>query len=540
MPNKKRLFRISFLLLFVNLVLVGTIFFNQISSGFNFDKLKNTNQNSEVKGATSLPTFEPSKVLTENDFRSTRVFPSENSVQAYLQASNSPLKNYSDQGKSASYWIFAASRGISSSKWNIKPNINPAVIITFLEKEQSLISLSGYNTAKDPENRIVNAMGYGCPDDGICDPQYAGLANQINWAAYQLEYNIYVATNPSSIDLFKVNSTITTLDNFDVFLSNSVTASMYRYTPHVYWGNFNVWLIMTSNGWGESAQTYNFVDLRSYNLANKSNLIGDQYDQVVKIDQIRSLLINPPSIGTTGANIELLQKFLKQEGYFVYPTITGYYGTITDTALKNYVKEKGTGASSSPAEDTECVSLYKKTWQIGDENDEVKKLQGCLRKLGLFDWPSDTGYFGNVTNEALNKYKNGSNSTSNSKSTTTQPTSPCDILKTKGFKIGDENDEIKSLQSCLRKEGLFDWPTDTGYFGPVTNKSLAQSLDNLNKTWTCSELKTQAFFEIQTSDRVRQLQACMRQSSHFTWANGDTGYFGPVTKDSIIKWRGYV
>ena len=37
---------------------------------------------------------------------------------------------------------------------------------------------------------------------------------------------------------------------------------------------------------------------------------------------------------------------------------------------------------------------------------------------------------------------------------------------------GMRNDDVKNLQSKLRKEGFFNFPTDTGYFGSITKSAV--------------------------------------------------------------------
>ncbi len=616
MINKKRLFRVTLSLLLINLILVVSILVAQFFPILDIFKPKNE-YISEVAGTNNLPLFKPSLILTENDFRSNRVFNSEQSIQDYLDRVNSPLKNYIDNDRRASNWIWSASKGISSSKWNIKPNINPAVLLTFLEKEQSLLSMSNYDTQKDPENRIGFAMGYGCPDFADCDNQYKGLSNQLNWAAYQLEFNVWLSTSNQS-DIYKVGNTITTLDNFDVFLSNNITASMYRYTPHVYFGNYNVWKIMTAYGWGENTQTYNINELDRVNIDNRKNLLIEQNTKKVTFEEVKQMLLNPPVIGQQSSQIELLQRFLRQEGYYSYPIITGFYGNITATALQNYIKERGTQNTTSTNDN--CIILYQKDWQIGDYNDEVKQLQSCLKKENLFAWPSITGYFGNVTldglniirqklnikqnttssnnnskietdntsctnilsqnyslgmqnsrvgelqkclrdlgffnhphitgyfgpitQDALTKYRNSissnnSNTAQNTTNTVNNIIDDCSILKLKPYKIGQSSEEIKQLQICLRQEGIFNFPTNTGFYGNITNNALATSLDKSNQNYTCEQLKVQPFTYNTTSNRIKQLQGCMRKDNVFNHPS-DTGYFGPVTRDSLLKWRGFV
>ncbi|MBP1963697.1 peptidoglycan-binding domain-containing protein [Paenibacillus aceris] len=40
--------------------------------------------------------------------------------------------------------------------------------------------------------------------------------------------------------------------------------------------------------------------------------------------------------GMTSSSVSALQTNLKTLGYFTYPTITGYFGTITAQAVKDY------------------------------------------------------------------------------------------------------------------------------------------------------------------------------------------------------------
>lgn len=49
--------------------------------------------------------------------------------------------------------------------------------------------------------------------------------------------------------------------------------------------------------------------------------------------------------------------------------------------------------------------IFTKTLSIGSEGSEVKQLQMTLRAFGLFTHPSDTGYFGDVTRNAVLRYQ---------------------------------------------------------------------------------------------------------------------------------------
>ncbi|MEM1311937.1 MAG: SH3 domain-containing protein [Patescibacteria group bacterium] len=337
MIQKKILLRLSITLLVFNLV-IGTItLFNSWRASQEIAKaaLEKSKQ-SQVLGVNNIPKFNRNFVLSNDSFSSSRVFPTEASVQSYLEKTKSPLKSFVAEGKSASYWIFGAARGVTSSKYGITPNINPALIITFLEKEQSLISLKNYDTYKDPERRIKYAMGYGCPDGAACDAKYNGFVNQVNWAAYQLQFNYNNAPSGKYVRPYKLQDTITTLDEYNVFLSNQATAAIYRYTPHVYWGAYNTWKIMVGNGWGQNPNPISLSQIDQVNLVNKDANIELPASTNIDPNTISNLLKNGCRLGQTGENIKNLQRYLRQKGFFMSREITGMCGTVTKRALELY------------------------------------------------------------------------------------------------------------------------------------------------------------------------------------------------------------
>lgn len=399
MLNKKSLFRVSLGLIMVNLVLLGFLFFNHFDTQRKLNKIQEKAK-TEVLGSTNIPIFDPNFLMSDDTFSSTRAFPTEASVQNYLDSRNSVLKDYREQNKLASYWIFAAARGQTSSRHGVNPRINPGVLIAYLEKEQSLISLTNYDTNKDPQNRIKTAMGYGCPDGAKCEERFFGLVNQLNWAAYQLQFNFDRAQTASNLVApYHVNKTISTLDEYNVFLSNAATAANYRYTPHVYWGNYNLWKIITANGWGVSSQTYSMAEIDRINLPNKDkDIITVDTGQPISLEEIRPILTKSYTYGETGENIKKLQRFLRQRGYFMNRQITGMYGLITEKAHKNFNRDNGI-LNTTPTNG--CIELFNREWRIGQEGQEVRELQVCLRDAGYFDWPIITGYYGEVTRAGL-------------------------------------------------------------------------------------------------------------------------------------------
>lgn len=361
--------------------------------------------------AASVPEFTPDYIISDIGFRSTRVFNSESSIQSYLNQANSPLKNYSDGGKSASYWIFNAARGNTSEKYGYKPNLNPALILAMLEKEQSLLTISNYDPDSDPDFRIRSAMGYGCPDTAKCDPEYKGFANQVNWGAFQLEYNFTNSENKSSkASPYIKGNKIKTSDNYEFTISNSATAAVYRYTSHVYWGNYNLWKIMTAKGWGASDQIFSYTDLESANPRSKNDKFRVQAPVIVPVVEVikpvikteltecEKVMLSDYFIGQMGSGVRRLQECLRDLGIYKYSGgITGYFGYYTSERLADYLNNPNTTCA--------VYKLY--DFKIGMTGTKVRATQRCMEMAQYFKFPGGpTGYFGNVSAEAFSKWKN--------------------------------------------------------------------------------------------------------------------------------------
>lgn len=363
--------------------------------------------------ASSIPEFTPDYVISDVGFRSTRVFSTEASVQSYLNQANSPLKNYSDGGKTASYWIFNAARGNTSEKYGYKPNLNPGLILAMLEKEQSLLSLSDYDTATDPDFRIRAAMGYACPDNAKCDLEYKGFANQVNWASFQFEYNFINSESKSSkVAPYIKGNKIKTSDGYEFTISNSATAAVYRYTPHAYWGNYNLWKIMTAKGWGISNQAFAYSELENANPRSKNDKFKIQLPAPVVITPVVEI-VKPPKkteltecekvmlgdyfIGQLSGSVRRLQQCLRDAGLYKFSGgITGYFGSYTSDRLADYLNNPNT-----------CAVYKVYDYKIGMTGTKVRAAQKCMQDAGFFRFPGGpTGYFGNVSNEAFNKWKN--------------------------------------------------------------------------------------------------------------------------------------
>lgn len=187
-------------------------------------------------------------------------------IQSFLQSQGSDLATLDSShlgsganGRSAAQIIYDAAHAAYDAASGcangicINGNtgtISPKAILITLQKEEGLITNWHYDSSQD--GRLNAAMGYGCPDSGGCDSQYAGFSNQVGWASWQLRYNYEGSrTNNSHVAPYIIQGLLPNMTynipslglsgSVTVYLSNNATAALYRYTPHLFNGNYNFW-----------------------------------------------------------------------------------------------------------------------------------------------------------------------------------------------------------------------------------------------------------------------------------------------------------
>ena len=130
------------------------------------------------------------------------------------------------------------------------------------------------------------------------------------------------------------------------------------------------------------------------------------------------------TIGSRGSDVSNLQTILKELGFFTYPQITGYFGSISKNAVQLYQKARQLAASGvvdNPTRDAlaseeknkiqKTVSVVKpnvaftRLLRVGSTGTDVRALQEILRDLGYFTHPTITGYYGGVTRDAVIKFQ---------------------------------------------------------------------------------------------------------------------------------------
>lgn len=194
----------------------------------------------------SAATFNSSNLIEDIEFTNVDSM-TVDEVQRFLADRGSFLANFSENGRTAARIIVDAAHGVGDGSGTINGiaitsstgTVSPAVILVTLQKEQSLLTMTNQN-----DSALRTAMGYGCPDSGGCNPNYAGFTKQVENGAWQLRYNYERAQGRGFSDYQVGQSACFSNPSGGtdcVTYGNRATASLYRYTPHVYNGNYNFW-----------------------------------------------------------------------------------------------------------------------------------------------------------------------------------------------------------------------------------------------------------------------------------------------------------
>jgi len=181
--------------------------------------------------AQSVFNYNPNSIISDTDFFNVNTM-SEIDIQKFLESKNSYLGKIVD-----SLTQMKPSKIISLIAQEY--SINPKVILTTLQKEQSLIENGG---GIPNDDAIEWAMGYAiCDSCSKNDPvlqDYKGLFNQIKYGTAILrKYEKEILSSGQTRSGYGPGKTVT-IDNTIVTPVNTATALLYTYTPHIH-GNEN-------------------------------------------------------------------------------------------------------------------------------------------------------------------------------------------------------------------------------------------------------------------------------------------------------------
>lgn len=135
-------------------------------------------------------------------------------VQAFLEDRNSFLADYKENDTSAAQIIFDAAQ---------KSGLNPYVLLTTMEKENSLISRQ-----KQPREALMAAsMGYGYTDGGTYTAGAKSFTGQVNKGAELLARLFKEAQSQTFPMKFRAD-----YGKHKVQIDNAATLALFQYTPH--------------------------------------------------------------------------------------------------------------------------------------------------------------------------------------------------------------------------------------------------------------------------------------------------------------------
>ncbi len=178
--------------------------------------------------------------------------------------------------------------------------------------------------------------------------------------------------------------------------------------------------------------------------------------------------------GKKGSEVEELQSLLKEKGYYDYDEITGYFGKITEDAVKDYQRDAGLKVDGMVGDDTwdslksdaptsNSPSTTDSSYSEGMEGENVRKIQERLKELGIYEYDRVTGYYGHITERAVKSFQRaydleddgvvGQNTWkvlfSSHKETSLIP--------------GMKGDDVKQLQERLKELGYYTYDVDSAY-----------------------------------------------------------------------------
>ena len=113
-------------------------------------------------------------------------------------------------------------------------------------------------------------------------------------------------------------------------------------------------------------------------------------------------------IGSSGSAVSTLQNRLHDLGYLDYSGSTGYYGTLTQTAVIRFQNNHGLSADGIAGSAT-TAALYSSSAKslilsTGSSSEAVSTLQSKLKTLGYYTY-SVTGYYGSITKSAVTSFQ---------------------------------------------------------------------------------------------------------------------------------------
>ncbi|EPR11929.1 peptidoglycan-binding protein [Ruminiclostridium papyrosolvens] len=178
------------------------------------------------------------------------------------------------------------------------------------------------------------------------------------------------------------------------------------------------------------------------------------------------------SLEAEGTDVQQLQERLYELGYI--NKATGYFGTDTDTAVKEFQKRNGLYDDGNVGKQTREILYSTKavpmSFYLGDENSEILQFKQRLYELGYLT-AKPSGKYDNDTVLAVKRFQenNGLIADGFIGPVTKDLLMSADATEN-ALDIGDSGDDVTKVQTYLKKLGYLKGVT--GYFGSDTHNAV--------------------------------------------------------------------
>jgi peptidoglycan hydrolase-like protein with peptidoglycan-binding domain len=250
----------------------------------------------------------------------------------------------------------------------------------------------------------------------------------------------------------------------------------------------------------------------------------------------------PLAQGKRHQDVVELQNILKAQGFFTYHTSTGFYGPITEQAVKDFQTKQGLAATGKADKTTQTALIKQQvaaqpktatpsqstapkqalsaqipsgsqqpaiTLAVGSRGQAVADLQRLLDEAKLFNYHTYTGYYGEITAKGVREFQKKVNMTITGKA---------------------DSKTIEALKTHLKNQ-----PT-AQVTAPVTQVPPVQKVASTNSTVPAQQ---QASFLLKVGsngEAVRELQHQLTVLGLFS-GHQITGYFGPITEAAVKQFQ---
>lgn len=187
--------------------------------------------------------------------------------------------------------------------------------------------------------------------------------------------------------------------------------------------------------------------------------------------------------GSSGTAVTQLQNTLKAQSFYSGP-VTGYYGQLTEEAVRKFQRTKGLGVDGIAGPNTlsalggsSGTSTSFPTGiqlQPGSSGSAVTQLQNRLRDLGFYKGPV-TGFYSRLTEEAVRDFQRSRRLSVNGIAGPTTlaalQANPPGNSNTTLLQRGSRGSAVTQLQNRLIAVGVYSGPV-TGYYGQLTEEAV--------------------------------------------------------------------